>query len=375
MRVALIHNLPPGGALRTARAQLAHLDADLIEVCLSTATPARPDARVVPVARRAPRVRPWLRPALRHTDLLALMRAWRRAASTVDALGVDVILAQPCQFLQAPPALAWVSRPSVYFCHEPRRIDYEPALRTTRRAATRIPYAALHAAERAIDRHGVAHASSLVTNSRYSAGRIRSAYGRESTAVPLGVDGGFTPGSAPRAGHVLSVGTLIPSKGHDVVLRAAALAADRPDVVVVAPRPDSQEQTRLGALADELGVHLEVSVAVPDETLRDLYRGALATVQMGVSEPLGLASMEAQACGSPVVVAAEGGLPETIREGETGWAVARDPAAVADRLDALSQQPLRDRTREAAARWGATLTWKRSAEALHIILAQVASRS
>ena len=76
--------------------------------------------------------------------------AWRTAAGLAETSGADVLLAHPCQYLQAPPALALADLPSVYFCHEPRRIDYEPALRGTRRSLTRIPYAPLHAAERAL---------------------------------------------------------------------------------------------------------------------------------------------------------------------------------------------------------------------------------
>ena len=83
-------------------------------------------------------------------------------------------------------------------------------------------------------------------------------------------------------------------------------------------------------------------MGVPDATLRDLYRGALATVQMGVSEPLGLASMEAQACGSPVVVAGEGGLPRRsskVRPGGPSLVT----AAVADVLTP-SHRPVRNST-------------------------------
>jgi glycosyltransferase involved in cell wall biosynthesis len=372
VKIALIHNLPPGGALRTVTAHVPHLPDDLVEICLGTATPVTPDARRVgfrPVAERAPAA---VRPVLRHTDLAALLGAWRTAAHIAESCGADVLLAHPCQYLQAPPALALVDLPSLYFCHEPRRIDYEEALRHTRRSLTRVPYAPLHAAERALDRRGVAAADRLVTNSAYSAGRIRAAYGRDATPIPMGVAESFTPGPATETGHVLSVGTLIPGKGHDIVIRGAAGAAARPRVVVVAPRPDAAEAARLAAVAAQAGVQLDVRTAITDEALRDLYRGALATVQMAVAEPLGLASMEAQACGSPVIVAAEGGLPETLREGVTGWAVARDPGAVAVRLDTLGDAGVRTRMGEQAALHGGSLSWKRSADVLRAVLEETA---
>ena len=371
MRIALVHNLAPGGALRTVAAQLPHLG-DVVEVCLGTATPVSAGAQVVPFAPRAPRVAAPLRPILRHTDLVALLGAWRAATQRARAARADVLLAHPCRYLQAPPALALADLPSVYFCHEPRRIDYEPALRHTRRSATRIPYAALHAAERALDRRAVAEADRIVTNSSYTAGRIRAAYGQDATPIPMGVGEGFTPGPAGESGHVLSVGTLIAGKGHNIVIRGAARAATTPRVVVVAPRHDARETVRLARLAAELGVDFDVRVGISDEALRDLYRGALATVQMGVAEPLGLASMEAQACGSPVVVAAEGGLPETIRDGVTGWAVPREPDAVAVRLDTLGDAGVRARMGEQAALHGGSLSWKRSADVLRAVLEETA---
>jgi glycosyltransferase involved in cell wall biosynthesis len=345
-----------------------HLGADITEICLATATPVTRSARIVPFTPRAAAVVPVLRPLLRHADLISLVRAWRRVALLVDGTGADVVLAHPCQYLQAPPVLALASPPSVYFCHEPRRIDYEPGLQSTRSSLTRIPYAPLHAAERAIDRRGVAAAGRLVTNSRFTAGRIRSAYGRASTPIPLGVDEFFAPAPSSTAGHLLSVGTLIPGKGHDVVIRAAAVARTRRHVVVVAPRPDPAEHARLAAIARDVGVGLDVRVGISDGELRDLYRGAFATVQMAAAEPLGLASMEAQACGSPVVVAAEGGLPETIEEGRTGWAVPRDRIAVGAKIDALSDHNIRARMTTAAAQRGAMLRWAQSGAALQAVL-------
>jgi glycosyltransferase involved in cell wall biosynthesis len=96
---------------------------------------------------------------------------------------------------------------------------------------------------------------------------------------------------------------------------------------------------------------------------------------MGAAEPLGLASMEAQASGSPVIVASDGGLPETIRDGETGWATPREPMAVASRIEALGDARLRGRARAAASAWGATMTWQRSAAALRRVLDEAARRA
>jgi glycosyltransferase involved in cell wall biosynthesis len=67
-------------------------------------------------------------------------------------------------------------------------------------------------------------------------------------------------------------------------------------------------------------------------------------------DPLPNAALEAAAAGRSVVAAAHGGLPEIVRDGETGVLVAPgDPAALADALVALRDDPARRAAMGAAA--------------------------
>ena len=367
MRVAVVHNLQPGGAHRRLSEQVARLRADVAEICLATAEPVTSDPIVVPHTPLAPRLSRPLRPPVRYLDLRTLKAAWRRAGDAARHVRAEVVYANPCRFLQAPPILLDELAPSVYFCDEPRRVDVEPEAAASRNPTTRGLYARLYAAERELDRRAVRRATVLATNSRYTADQIHRAYQRSAQVLPLGVPDGFAPtGAEPR--HLLSVGTLIPDKGHELVLRTAALAHRRWPVLVVAPRPDPGEAARLAGVASALGVELELRVAIDDEALRRAYHEAFATLYLARREPYGLVALEAQACGSPVIVAAEGGLPETIVDGQTGFAVERNPAAVAARLDALAEPALRQRMAQAAARRGAAASWGRSAAALDELL-------
>ncbi len=219
-------------------------------------------------------------------------------------------------------------------------------------------------------------AGSLLTNSRFTAGRIERAYGRRASPVPLGVTEVFraAPPGQERT-HLLSVGSLIPSKGHDLAIRAAAASSGSWPLVVVAPSTRGQESERLAGLARECGVDLEIRVGISDTDLRDLYRAAVATLYLAREEPLGLVSMEAQACGSPVVVSDDGGLPETMIDGETGWIVSReDPHAAARALDALRDADLLAATSERASRHGRAQTWERSAVLVQEALEGAAGR-
>jgi glycosyltransferase involved in cell wall biosynthesis len=363
MRVAVVHNLRAGGAHRRLSEQLKALPDSTVEVCPSGALPITTDAVVVPLPVAAARVPRVLRPPLRYLDLLVLLQTWRRAARRITALQVDVVFANPCQYLQAPAALLWTRPPALYFCDEPRRVDYEAAAAASRSRRTAILYAPLYRAQRRLDRRATSAATELVTNSRYTMRLIDRSYGRHADVVPLGVPDSFRPGVAPGSGgHLLSVGALIPAKGHDLVLRACAVSNERRRVVVVAPRGDEQEEERLRRLAASLLVDLDIRTRISDDELRVLYQTAQATLYLAEGEPLGLASLEAQACGCPVVVADEGGLPETVVAGQTGFVVTRDPRAAGQALDVLADQTVRQTMARAAAEHGRGASWRRSGQ-------------
>jgi len=73
------------------------------------------------------------------------------------------------------------------------------------------------------------------------------------------------------------------------------------------------------------------------------------------------------------VVAAEGGLPETIIEDATGWATARSPDPVAECLNRLMDPGVRQPMVEAAPAWASGHSWRRSAELLDDLLEEAAS--
>lgn len=360
-----MHNLPRGGARRVLVEHAARLPGELLEFCPSTALPIGDGARIISLHHRAPHVAPWQRPPLRYVDYIATLLSWRRIARLVSDAAPDVVLAHPCRYLTAPPLLRWLSVPSVYFCHEPRRVDYEPDVARTRRRATSVPYWPLHESERRGDRAAVARATKMVTNSAFTAARIAEAYGREATPLPLGVPDQFVPLSHPAdPEHVLSVGALTAAKGHDLVIKAAAHTDRTWPVVIVAPRESPDEAERLLRLAAQSSVTLRIHTGISDTELVSLYQRALATVYLARREPFGLVSIEAQACGSPVIVADEGGLPETVTDGVTGWRVRRDPLAAAARLDLLADPEVRGSMVAAASAHGRGFSWERSAHAM-----------
>ncbi len=151
---------------------------------------------------------------------------------------------------------------------------------------------------------------------------------------------------------VLFVGRLQAHKGPDIAVRALAEAIARDpshtaDVVLAivgGPSGASHgaEVARLMDLASALGVEERVVFfpPQPQSRLADFYAAAECLLVPSRSESFGLVALEAQACGTPVVAAAVGGLRYVVRDGRTGFLVeGHDPADHAERLLRILRDP------------------------------------
>jgi D-inositol-3-phosphate glycosyltransferase len=160
-------------------------------------------------------------------------------------------------------------------------------------------------------------------------------------------------GLPPDALVLVFAGRIQPLKGPDVVLRAAASLlrvapglADRLVVVFVGGPSGSEVGApgRLSALAASLGVSGYVRFEPPcsQRELAGWYQAATMVMVPSHSESFGLVALEAQACGTPVVAAAVGGLRTAVRDGFSGVLVeGHDPDAWARVLAGLASSPAR----------------------------------
>jgi glycosyltransferase involved in cell wall biosynthesis len=190
----------------------------------------------------------------------------------------------------------------------------------------------------AIDRENAAAAHYVLANSYFSRESILGAYGLNARVCYLGVDVGFFRPTGGRREHfLLSVGALIANKGYDFLVRALARIAQpiRPPLVIVANSVDGPWRRYIEQLAAQLGVRLEVKTAVSETDLRLYYNQAKLFAYAPYLEPFGLAPLEAMACGTPVVAVKEGGIRESVIDGETGVLTDRDEALYADAITAL----------------------------------------
>jgi D-inositol-3-phosphate glycosyltransferase len=211
----------------------------------------------------------------------------------------------------------------------------------------------------------VAAADRLVANTEEEARQLAVLYGAEPARVWTinpGVDlSVFRPGPAgpararlglPADGPVIVfAGRVQPLKAPDVVLRAAAaLVRDDPAIArtltvafVGGPSGTGRaDPDQLTELAGRLGIaHLvRLEPPCPQAELADWYRAATVVMVPSHSESFGLVAVEAQACGTPVIAAAVGGLHTAVRNGVSGILVdGHDPAAYARVLASVFASP------------------------------------
>jgi len=180
----------------------------------------------------------------------------------------------------------------------------------------------------------------------------------------------------PQDGQVLLfVGRIQPLKAPDVLLRAAAdLLARRPElrrrlVVAVVGGPSGSglgKPRALQELAQQLGIQAQVRFVPPVDRARLAlwYRAADLVTVPSYSESFGLVAIEAQACGTPVVGAAVGGLPYAIGDGgllidghrTTDWS-----AGLAGLLDDPARRDLLSRK---AVEHASRFSWERTTDQL-----------
>jgi glycosyltransferase involved in cell wall biosynthesis len=403
MRIAIYDNLPPGGAKRAAyelgRRLAREHDIDLYQLTTTSrdAFDLSPDVRHVFRYRFAPLfgllnqrlARGHLAP--RSLTMLAPLRALHaRIARDMKARGYAIVLAHTDAMTQSPYLLRWLPPGvGVYYCQEALRVTREPAILAEHRRGLRRspePIATLRVLEdrwvlprwQRADLETVRRASAILVNSHYSREQVMAAYGREATVAYLGVDEDlFSPQPTGRRDpEVLSVGSPIALKGHDLTVQALSQvpAAIRPRLRVVAS--PSADRDALAVTARRLEVEIAFDSQLSDGDLAARYRRALATVCASRMEPFGLTALESMACGTPVVAIKEGGYLETVVDGETGLLVDPTAAAVAAAIASLASNPAEvDRLgQQARAHVLRGWTWAQSARRLEDILAGLARR-
>lgn len=228
-----------------------------------------------------------------------------------DTRGYDLVISSSHAFEKAIPARGRTLH--VSYCYSPPRYiwDLQPVYEKLGSIPARVALRVAAPVLRTFDRRFAAGVDHFVSISRTVAGRVRQHYGRPSDVVYPPVRPKPIPEQpAPlRAGYLLHLGRLVPYKRVDLAIQAAERLQMK--LIVAGEGP---ERRSLEALA---GRCTEFVGAVSEEEAGRLLAGCSAFV-FCCEEDFGIAPVEANAHGAPVVYFDRGGAIETMIAGRTG---------------------------------------------------------
>ncbi|MFL5885443.1 MAG: glycosyltransferase [Thermoleophilaceae bacterium] len=239
----------------------------------------------------------------------ALLPFYPAAIESLDLSEFDVVVTSSSAWAHA--VICDVGTAHVSYCHNPFRYAWNDRDRTLAERPDPISRAALRALFRRWrqwDWIAAQRVDSYLANSRTTQARIRAYFGRDSRVVYPPVEvGRFSPGKVGDRYVVLS--ELMPHKRIDVAVEAFNRL--RLPLVVAGDGPDARRLKRLA------GPTVSFVGRISDADVAGLLESCRALVVTAVEE-FGIAAVEAQAAGRPVIAVGAGGALETVVDGVTG---------------------------------------------------------
>jgi glycosyltransferase involved in cell wall biosynthesis len=243
------------------------------------------------------------------------------AFARLDLSGYDLIISSSSAFAKnvrpAPGAL------HICYCHSPMRFAWNAADYARRErlgGAARAALAPLLRGLRRWDARGTRRVDHLIANSAVVAARIRRFYGREATVIHPPVRTDVPAAEGEPDDYYLVLTRLVPYKRLDIVVEAFNRLG-----LPLRIAGDGRDRAALERLAGPAVTFLgRVSDAEKDR----LYARCRATI-FPAEDDFGIAQVEAQAAGRPVIAFRAGGATESVVEGVTGvFFDAQTPEAV-----------------------------------------------
>ena len=270
----------------------------------------------------------------------------------------------------------WGPPTVLHFLDDPRLAASRGATATTPRERLKRIY------QRMTVSRALHHARVVVVNTKAVAESLRERYGATLpiAIVPLGVDTDrFYPDSVEaQEDTVFHLGSWEPrDQTRTVVAKATArslmLAPDLPDLVVGGVLGEQLNPARKAA--EEAGIVDRVRFVgyLSDEDLRRSFAHAAVCVQPSRYEAFGLVSLEALACGAPLVVVPEPAVEEVVGAAAL-VAQNSDPGSIAQGIAELWQdRKKRSELRARGPQRAAEFSWTRTGEAIRRLLEEVAT--
>jgi len=330
MKIAIFHNLPPGGAKRILYEELKILtnrhELHLFEYSSTDEKFMDISAFCKNVTRYPFEINSNSNRLVRDYNSLVKARGISKAiAKEIDLQDFDVCFVHPDKYTQSPFVLRYLNTPKVYFCEELLRAVYEGILKFKANVGLfkRLYENSTRVIKKEIDRNNAQSADAIFVASDYIGKKVKEAYGKIAQVCPFGVDSDvFKNRGERKLSQVLFIGDPEDvTTGFGLAEKCVELINEeiRPNIKVISFSKGKPKLT--------------------DSDLAKQYSSSIVALCTSYNEPFGLIPLESMACETPVLAVNGGGYKETILHRKTGYLLERNENKFAEKIEYLIRNP------------------------------------
>ena len=287
-------------------------------------------------------------------NIISMEEHCQQCANEINQGNFDVLFANSCHYYGVPFIAKYIEIPKILYLGEPNRYLYEAMPEQVWEAPDKVlsklktkfwvylfsntwrtNKLRVYVRE---ERKNFQAFDKVLVNSYFSMESCKRAYGLPSEVCYLGVDNElFKPVNVSfTKPYVVGLGGFYAHKNPSLAIQAVGkITKNRPKLLWIGNMVDDEYWDGMLELARSLDVVLEVKKMVTDNQLVELLNGAICMIYSSNLEPFGFAPLEANACGTPVIAVAEGGVRETIIHGKNGFLSDSKPEEIAKYIHQL----------------------------------------
>lgn len=321
-KIAIFHNLPGGGSTRVLKEIYIHFSNKyIVDVYTYDENQNLWRNIIFPYKQKVIKIYPWKGFIKRLIWIIFILPfIHMKLANKINKKNYKTIIVNHDYFTKSPYLLRYLSKKKIYILQEPQREYYEPAkyhaphLKNKLANIIRYPI-------KVIDIYNTKKADVIIANSIYSVKTISKIYRRKPILMYPGVNVDFFKPNRniKKEKILLSIGAIKPIKGHDFIIRSLHRILGKYQLIIVGDGKDKYIKELYSIAGNKKKFVKIIDKHITDVELVSLYQKSLILCTAAYKEPLGLISLEAQSCGTPVVAINEGGIQETIIDGVTGY--------------------------------------------------------
>ncbi|MFZ5845524.1 MAG: glycosyltransferase family 4 protein [Patescibacteria group bacterium] len=276
-----------------------------------------------------------LRPQEDYNFFVKLVKLHKNIAEDIDKREYSLVILSHDVYIQTPYISRFLKTKTLYYCQEPWRNYYEYNLNllNKEKASFKRFYLLISDYLRKLsDINNARRVNKILVNSYSSLESVFRAYGIYGSVCHLGVDlNVFKPLRRQKENYVFVVGNLSVHKGHEFVIDALSLlkTKERPQLFIASGGVGLDRRDYLENYGSSRNVNVKIFPQISEKDIVDLYSRARIVICAAHLETLGLSALEAIACETPVIAVKEGGYRDMIVDGVNGLFIDRNEAGLA----------------------------------------------